>query len=134
MMNGSSNTGKPSSSTSNKLKMSREAIEARKYFYDKFLEIRGYRYGYSYQKDAAVFQWACNIWPLIWVKGFIDFYLHWRDDFVMKSGWSVGVFRVKVNEMTGLNVHKSVWVKNHEKQSKLQNPKQILRKLFSGKE
>ena len=112
--------------------MSPDAKEARQYFYDKFREVRGYRYGYAYQKDAAVFQWACNIWPLFWVKGFIDFFLYWRDPFVVDNGWDTGIFKIKCNAILGLDIHKSEWVKRHEKRSQLQSPKEILKKIFTG--
>lgn len=94
-----------------------EASECRKYFYTQYEIIKERPYNASFAKDIMLFHHLCGRFPMPWVKGMIDFYLKWDDQFVRDCGFTIGVFYSKINQMLELNIHKSEWTKKHERLS-----------------
>lgn len=114
-----------------KVKMSTEAIESRKYFYEQYEKIKERPYNASFQKDGMLLHYLCGRYPLPWVLGFIDFYLQWDDPFVKDTGYTIGVFYSKINQMLEANIHRSEWTKKHEK--KLKPISQVMEGMGYGK-
>lgn len=111
-----------------KFKMHPNGIEARKYFYAEYEKIKQRPYNASFAKDGRLFHLLAVRFPLSWIKGMVDFYLQWDDEFCRKGGHTIGIFFVKINQILELNIHKSDWVRKHE-QNKMQSAGQILEKI-----
>ena len=118
-------SGKPETENENNT----DAIVCRNYYYERFEAIKGVKYNCSIKKDTTIFSNLTRLYPSHWVKGFIDFYLQWKDDFVIKAGYTTGILLLKINSLLELGIHKSHWVKKHEKLSGLKDMKDIIREI-----
>ena len=117
-----------------KFKMSENAKECRKHWYDKYREIKGVPYNASFAKDGRLFGLLADRYPGFWVKGMIDFFLQWEDEFIMKAGYTVPIFFHMINKMLELNIQKSRWAKKYEKKTGLSKEyRQDLIDCLSGK-
>ncbi len=108
--------------------MSQEAKELVKYIYNRYEIIKRRPYNPSFQKDLMLCNHLCNRFPLHWLKGLWDFYIKWNEPFVKDCGYTIGVFYSKINQMLELNIHRSQWVKKHEK-GKMKSVKEVLNEI-----
>lgn len=108
-----------------------EGADARKYFYEQFRLKKGRAYNASFIKDQQLLTTLCCRYSLAWVKGLIDFYLQWDDDFTRLGGYTVGILYLKVNAILELGIGKSEWVRKHERKNMLSTG-QILMDIMRG--
>jgi len=71
----------------------------RKYFYDRFKEVFGKVYIADFAKDGKIFKDLSKFIPLETLKNIIDSYLTTPDEFSEKVGYTVGLFRKRINSL-----------------------------------
>jgi len=115
----------------------KEARECRQYFYDRFEKVKGRPYNPNFPKDIMLMDAPAGRFGVAWVKGLIDFYLQWDEPFVKQCGYTTGVFVCKINQMLEMGIHKSHWVRDHEK-VQMKSSKAVmgslLKELIKGQE
>ena len=67
------------------------------YFYDKYLQRTGCPYVRNFGKDGAIFKELLKIVPEEELKTLIDRFFDLKDEFVVKAGFTVGVFKTQIN-------------------------------------
>ncbi len=75
---------------------------SQKRFYDEYLRIHERPYNASFGKDGSLFKRLDGLYGSENVIKMVDFYLRWDDSFVRQSGYSVGVFWCKVQQLLDL--------------------------------
>ena len=70
-----------------------------KYFYDKYKEIHGQEYIANFGKDGKIFKDLANTIEEKELYFLIDKFLTSNDDFIMQSGFTVGVLKSQINKL-----------------------------------
>lgn len=88
-----------------------------KYFYDRYAEVMGVKYVASFGKDGKMFKdLGSHLGDELYAL--IDKYLQETDEFVINAGYSVGVFKARVNSLRG---KKTTGVMSSKAQETLRN-------------
>ena len=69
------------------------------YFYNKYKEVFKKEYIADFGKDGDIFKALLKIIPLDTLKSLINTYLTLPDDFAEKVGYTVGLFRKRINSL-----------------------------------
>lgn len=121
---------KPERNPAKKRKVCPAATRCRNYFYHAYEEEMKRPYNPNFQKDAVLMHILCSRYQENWIKGMIDFFLKWDNEFVVNGKYEIGIFYVKVKEILDMNIHRSQWVKNHEQKSGFKTARECLREVL----
>lgn len=69
------------------------------YFYSKYEEVFKKKYVASFGKDGKLFKDLLKVIPIENLKKLINAYFLLTDDFVEKTGYSIGVFKTRINSL-----------------------------------
>ena len=72
---------------------------ARDYFYKRFEEVFKNKYIADFGKDGALFKQVLGVIPLEDLRPLIDIYLTTPDEFSEKVGYTVGLFKKRINSL-----------------------------------
>lgn len=111
--------------------ITKEAAACRAYYYEQYEHVRGHKYHAAFAKDGVMLDNICRNIPISWVKGMIDFFLRWDDEFIKSGGYSLSMFNTKLNAIMELGIHKSEWVKRHE-QGGMASVKEAVKKVVEA--
>lgn len=74
-------------------------IEARDYFYNKYKEKTSVPYVADFAKDGKIFKDILKVIEIEPLKELINKFFNSEDEFIIKAGWTTGVFRTQVNKI-----------------------------------
>lgn len=72
---------------------------AQTYFYSIYEQKTGHKYIADFGKDGAIFKNLLKIIPEDELKTLIDRFFETTDDFILKAGFTTGVFKTQVNKL-----------------------------------
>lgn|SRR3990167_1588971 len=72
---------------------------ARTHFYSLYKQKTGHEYIADFGKDGAIFKSLLKIVPEDELKTLIDRFFESADDFIIKAGFTIGVFKTQVNKL-----------------------------------
>lgn len=74
-------------------------IICRDYFYLKYKQVFGKEYVASFGKDGMIFKDLTGLMPATEVQGLIEQFFVCDDAFVLRSGYTTGVFKAMINKL-----------------------------------